>query len=372
MTQINDRKTIKELMENTKQFVIPASTVTLANERKLIVKGQEMPMTASAWKDLLSIAGVTQKITNHLNSTMKNGAGYTMVRALLRAMKGNGGSFKIYLDTDQKKVVRIIDADEQGGASISADAVEQFLDYILKTSGGRVQLREMFSTDGGTKVTFNLKYTDEVPLQIPGEDISLGKQWVWDLLGPSEVSDFVERLICTNGMTGIVPGVNAVYLDGGSSTSDWYNTIFHDINNPNEAIIKQYENAMMRARQSHLSVREYEDVRNYLESNWVQDASMINDVFGDDEELRRIYDSRGINLRNASERQKSNMITPVQAWDALNLMTDLASHKYKTPVSDGVRKATQKKAGKIMNSAWDEDGIIYNAPRLKDFGSKWS
>jgi hypothetical protein len=271
------------------------------------------------------------------------------------------------IDEENKQVSRIcLEGDLQGGKAISPAAIEELIMYTMDKSD-KVKLANTFVSDGGTKVTFNLKWDSPISLPLKGEDIALGKQVVWDLIGPTTIADFVERQICTNGMTAIVPSRKAQFLDSESDPSEWYKLLYKDIMNPNKSIITHYQDKVYEAVNTNLSVYEYNKIKSHVMSNWNRDADKITRFLGNDD-WRFEYEKVGIDLTNASAGQLRNCPTPVNAWDAVNCLTDLSSHKYNSDVTDRVCRDTQRMAGQLLNKTWDENQQIFNTPTFKNSG----
>lgn len=236
------------------------------------------------------------------------------------------------------------------------------INYAVERTGKKLNVRDTFITDGGTKVTFNLRWDVKIPLMMPNEDIVLGKQITWDLLGDTVMSDFVERLICTNGMTGIVPR-NGQVLNSDNTPSDWYDLIFNQLTNPNKETIKEYEANVLRAMQANLSVLEFNTIKGHVMAHWKDDADKILRYIGD-ERWKTEYKNKAIDLEKLTAGQLRNCPTPVNAWDAVNLLTDLASHQYNAPVSHSVKKETQRMAGKLIRKTWDDDVQMLDVPKF--------
>lgn len=357
---------LKAQLASTKSFTVPMSDIKVESRDNFVVKGNRVKVSDTAFKDLLKLVGLTHKTVNHINDEIANGAGYTLIKELLRAMSTKKGTnVTLLIDEEDRQIKRICHEGElEGGSAVSPAAIEEMILQTMDKSD-KVKLANTFVSDGGTKVTFNLKWDN--PLTLPalkGEDIALGKQIIWDLIGPTSISDFVERQICTNGMTAVVPSRKAVFLNGESDPSQWYNLLYKDIMNPNKSIITHYSDKVYEAMNTNLSVYEYNKVKSHLAGNWTKDMPLIKNFLGD-EDWKYDYEHVGIDLTKASAGQLRNCPTPVSAWDAINGLTDLASHKYNSVVSDRVCRDTQRMAGRMLNKTWDESQQIFNTPMFK-------
>jgi len=171
-------------------------------------------------------------------------------------------------------------------------------------------------------------------------------------------------------MTAVIPG-KAHFLDSNTDPSEWYKQLYKDIINPNKSIIQHYQDKTYQAMKTNLSVYEYNQVRAHVLSHWKDDMPRIQRFLGLDD-WKYDYEKVGIDLTKATAGQLKNCPTPVNAWDAINCLTDLSSHRYNSQVSDKVCRDTQRMAGRLMNKTWDENQQIHNVPSFKNAGPAFS
>lgn len=348
---------------DVRALTVPVSSLRLLSNSRVEIDGKLLSMSGTAFKDLIKLSGLTQKAIDHLNSTISNNAGFKLIKEVMKAVAKNSGN-RISLLISPELEIQRIRPDGGGQSGVSPEQLENIVDYAL-SSNDAIKLVDVFTTDGGTKATVNFKYDNPLNLGIRNEDIAYGKQIQWDMLGSTQVSDFVERLVCTNGMTAIRPAATAVYLTSQSTSEDWYKHLIKDIINPNREVITHYADRIKEAQNTNLSVAEYNVMMSHLLGYWKGDEGRILRYFGDDRNWKTLYDKRGINLEELTVQQLKNCPTPVNAWDAVNCLTDLASHKYNATVSSNVKKQTQQMAGRYLNRDWDAHQQISNVPTFE-------
>jgi len=354
---------IQSALEQTKSFTVPMTEIKVISRRVFEVKGNRIPISATAFKDLLRLVGLTQKTVTHINQQLQSQVGFALIKELMKAMSTKKGmNVSLLIDLESKEVKRVCLEGESTGSNsaITPSAIEDLINYACDQSE-HVKLADTFISDGGTKVSFNLRWDVPIALKMRGEDIKYGKQIVWDLISDTTVADFVEREVCTNGMTGIIPGVGQT-LDSTTTPSEWYQLLFKDIVNPNSGLIRSYEHKVLDAMQTNLSVYEFNAIKSRLTEGWRDDTPRIVKYLGN-EDWKLDYANRAIDLEKLSAGQLKNCPTPVNAWTAINCMTDLASHTYTSSVPDRVRKSTQKFAGQLLNKTWDENQQIDRVPK---------
>lgn len=357
---------VQKNLQNTKKITTPISSIKIVKERTFEIEGKNFPVEKSAYDDLLKIVGMSNKTVGHINDTITEGAGFAVVKELMKAISHRKGTkVTLLVSTDTASIARIALEGEAEGAhgSVAPAVIQELINFAIEKNP-RVHLKDTLVMDAGTKIAFNLMYDKAFPLAMPKEDISLGKQIIWDLLGPTQIGDFAERLICTNGMTGIRPG-NFQNLDGTSTSGDWYKTLYDSIINPNAELIKKYEDLVYKAMQTSLSVYEYNQIKAKLMTTWYSDAEKIMGYLGNESWKTTYIQQHNIELDKLSAAQMHNCPTNVNAWDAINAVTDLASHTYKTPVSHRQIKDAQNFAGKLLNKNWDANSWMVATPNFK-------
>jgi hypothetical protein len=353
---------LQEAISTTKKYTLPIGDIKILDRHTFRVRQMDLPVSKTAFKDLLKIVNLTDRTIDTLNMELQYGAGFALIKELMKAMAARKGvNVNLYIDETNKKVVRI--SDSGVGDAVPMDMIQNLLEYAMDVNQD-LSMRNSYITDGGTKVVLDLMHSNNITLMIKGENISLGKQIVWDLLGPTSVHDLVERLVCQNGMTAIEPKRKAKFLSGESKVDEWYQMLFKDLIDPNKELVEHYQTRLLQARQTNLSVYEFNQVKSQLMDTWYADHDVIIKYLGNDE-WKNSYSRKGIELEKLTAGQLKNCPTSVNAWDAINCMTDLCSHKYKTEVSPGSMVNTQRMAGKLLNKQWDMDQQMYDVPTFK-------
>jgi len=344
--------------QDIRSITVMASDIKIKSNEVIIVKGTRMPMATEAFEDILDLAGIGKKTITHLNDTMDNTSGYTLVQMVMNHLATKRQlKLKIIVDLASQKVIRVADESTLVNA-ISLDSFEKLMELIQRDSS-KIVFLDPVMMESGTKVSVQVKWDQSIPLTFKGEDIALGKQFTYDMFGAMTVEDLVERQICTNGMTGIVPAY-AKELTSGNDPGEWYKQIIQGLRTPNQDFIKTYEKYLLAAKQSNLSVSEYNTIK-YQMMHWNKDPEIIRRYLGT-EDWKLDYEKRGITLSELTKDQLKNCPTPVNKWDAINLMTDLSSHIYNSHVDGKTMRDTQQLAGKFLRRPADEDRFVYNVP----------
>lgn len=351
---------VREALQSVATFNIKVDAIKIISTDRLEVNGQPVKMNRQAFKDLVKMCGLSQKVVTQLNQTLKAGVGYNLIKEMIKALGKQSGRKLSLLICQEAKEVKRIAPEGALNVAINPETVDELVSYTLEKNN-RIKLTDTFIDNGGTTVSFNLVYDSPLTTAFPNEEISLGKQVVWDMFNPTQIYDMVERLICTNGMVGVVPG-DSYSLDNSSTPSEWYTKMYHELSNPSKDLINRYEQGMLNARQNNLSVFEFNEIKDALKS-FDADQDKVMRYLGD-ERWKKEYEKRAINLDTLTHAQQKNCPTPINAWDGINALTDLASHTYNSVVPDRVRRGLQRKAARFLNGVWDETQQMLSVPRF--------
>lgn len=351
--------------KNTKRMILEFSKMKILSNSFCEIDNTTITMSKKAFTDLLHMVGLTNKSVTFINNEVNDDAGYQIMRELMKALAARKRmKVAVYINELSREIVRFSPEDESllPGAPIPSKQMQSMLESLLGING--ITLADSFIGDGGTTATFNINYEQSIPLIMKGEDITIGKQIKWDMFGETKVSDFVQRQVCTNGMTRVMPSRASYSLTNESAPSEWYTQLHRDLMAPNKEILNHYQERVIQAMQTNLSVHEYNSIAGHMISNWAMDMPLITKFIGDGS-WKTEYERKSIDLNKLSAAQLRNCPTPVNAWDAINCMTDLASHTYNSSVGSAVKMQTQNLAGNMLNKKWDEEQQIMHVPTFK-------
>lgn len=353
------------LVENailrSKELKVEAGDIRIKSSNKISVSGMELEMSNQSFKDLLKFAGLNNKTIKNFNQNFKEGTGYNILSELTKRVAENGNS-KLSLYVGDNLIVERIARSGDNKNPITPEGFAGLLD--IANNNNNLEIRNTFVENGGTKIGVNLIHPDHISLKFAGENISLGKRLDWDMFEGLTVSDLAYRLVCSNGMTRIEP-MGAVNIKS-ANPSQIYKDLFADFNNESrkEKLIYAYEKGVINAMTENLSVREYENIINVI-SPWMEKDEMLINKFIGDEMWKLDYSNRNIDLEKLTSSQKANCPTPINAWDAINMLTNLSSHDYRSNVSASAKNTAQGMAGKLLRGTWDMRFQVSNLPTYR-------
>lgn len=327
---------------------------------KIIVDGQPIRISEQAFKKLLKRLRVPPAFANRFTDQFGED-GLKQLMTMLKSHKSSKNDTRVTLLANPKTMV----IDDILPAGIAAISNELFVDfasdiidrYDLKPThfgtnelGGviinSVNDRNMFSIDGMNDESFFGGVTFS---NIPGEGLV--------------VSPFLERLICSNGMTSRIHQdtfrLNSLEPE---SISD-FNGSMADLASVGFRPIGLF-NSVRRASQVNASVSEVYGAMHTIMTNAPKSVTTDHiqrylPVY----RIEKAYEDYSTPLNLMSKKQLRTANSGMTIWDAVNGMTNFASNDNNPLLNDFKRSNIMKEAGRLLNKAnYDFDAIVSTDP----------
>jgi hypothetical protein len=319
----------------------------------------KVSITRKAYSELLATAGLTKKTLTFFNNNFiseeeDRAAGLVVFNNL----KEQNSSTEVVAAIKDAHIVRFA-TPAKHAASISNYKLVEILEYCVGHSN-HLEIKSVNINPYGTEATFNLIDNRKLTISIPGEDIAVGWTIHWDFLNGTTVQPYAERQVCSNGMTAPKNVGDSVVLTSDTSAETWREYLMDD--RRMKRVVEKYEKAVIAASQALLSLKEYDEIKEIAMDHYLEDEKFINEEMPFN--FLKDYIQNGIDHTSLTQKQKGSCPTPVSAWDAINMLTWLASHpeERKTKHGGWHDDKVKKEAGKILFSFWDCDSWVFNAP----------
>jgi hypothetical protein len=260
----------------------------------------------------------------------------------------------LLVDHKEKKISDILPA---GYASISNENfigfAEQFIDQY------NLDVTHMGSDPRGG-VTINT-VSPNTMLQIPGMKNELFHTGVTFRNTPDrglEVSPFLNRLICTNGMT-------STQFD---ESYGLHQLTDKNINEFNEHMLRLASTGFQpvgmaeqirKASYTNASIQEVEQALNRVISS---DKSINYDYmqrYIPIERITKAYEMKGVNTAELNAKQRGTANSGLTVWELVNGITNFASNDTKFAINDNTRGNLMVGAGNLlMKKEYDMEGLL--------------
>ena len=351
-TQASNLKPIRKEL-NLSEFQIEG-------QDKIVIDGQPIKISAKAFAKLLKRLRIPPAFANRFTEQFGED-GLKQLMQMLKASKSDKNDTTVVLLANPKTMV-IDDILPAGTAAISNELFVDFASgiidrYDLKPTqfgcddlGGvvinTVNDKNMFNIDGLKDENF---YGGVTFSNIPGEGLV--------------VSPFLERLLCSNGMT------SRIHEDT------------YKLNNLEPEVITQFNDSMAdlasigfrpmglfnNVRKASMTQASLSEVYGAMSTMMgVAPKEMTNDYLQRYLPIYRIekaYEDYSAPVHELNKKQLRTADSGMTIWDAVNGMTNFASNDNNPLLGDFGRADIMKAAGKLLNkSSYDFDAIVTTNP----------
>jgi hypothetical protein len=327
---------------------------------KIIIDGQPIKISQKAFGKLLKRLRIPPAFANRFTDQFGED-GLKQLMAMLKSHKSSKNDTRVTLLANPKTMV-IDDILPAGTAAISNEAFVDFSSNIIDrfdlkpTQFGTDDLggviintvndKNMFSVDGMKDENF---YGGVTFSNIPGEGLV--------------VSPFLERLVCSNGMT------SRIHEDTFKLTSlqpdiiNEFNGQMADLASIGFRPMGLFNN-VRRASEVQASVSEVHGAMSMLMSK--SPKTMTNEYiqrYIPTNRIEKAYEDYSSPIREMNKKQLRTANSGMTIWDAVNGMTNFASNDNNPSLGDFARADIMKAAGKLLNKTnYDFDAIVSTDP----------
>ena len=347
-------------MENLEILKVNSNNVKLTGDEYITIGAMPVKINNQAKQDLIKLSTLTKSSINKMNNKINGRGGYKVLNEIIRRSNDK-------LNLIVNKVDMTVERISTKSPDVSYTAFEEIIDHIVQKNDVGVSSHHILNH--GTTNIISLTNDNPFEVGLVGENISVGKSIKWDMVEGISTQDHILRQICTNGMIGQQEGkVNNL---NNMSIDALYNALLKDITVVEKSQLNHYERMVTCAMTTNLSVNEFNKIWKFLNSNYNADDHIIKNYIGTDQ-WKGEYIDRGIDIENLTIEQLKNCPSPVNTYDAINCLTDLASHTYKSDVSDNVKYKAQLMAHKKLYGTYDTLAYVPNLPKFKLEGPRMS
>jgi len=340
------------MFDSITQVAVAPAAVKIHGTEWIEISGQTLRMSKGAYADLIKMAKLSKKAVHHIDSNIGRGTSAAIIHELFKSLTEEGAILTAYVNAESLTVQRFSNNDVEIHNNFKSGDLLNHLAESLERSHEDIQVNAPVIGPDGLSMNLSINCHNPITLGMEGEDIQWGKHFNWDIIDGLRVSDHIVRLACLNGQQ---TQSRSNYARLGTSPEE-FTELYRSILQPSKDKIVAHAAHVQNARQTNLSVRELNTVMSKL-LPYQDDMPTITQYLGDNR-YRADYNNRGIELDALSTQQLANCPTPVNAWDAINCLTDLGSHKSKSNVSDYDRQLLQSEGGKLLYSGWDADNWV--------------
>lgn len=335
------------------------SELEMLQNDKIGYNGLELSMTKDAISSLRSILGFGAQTEKNLDETFNEEVRRRIVN-LLKVAKTSSSK-----DLEIQMIV----------SPVSKNVLNFLTKSLLITPSNFFSLYENFASDsnleifdtsidasGRISISAKAKQGEFQVGSFADEVFHPGISFTSSYKGGIEVSSFVERLVCRNGMVrktkeetimlGATPEQNSLFFERMRLLQQ---RNFMPLN---------FVDSVVSAKNVNASLAEVELAHNAIAKAMRKGSEMkvdknLTSKFVPYFDVANQFKQKGLDIITLNQRQKENAITNVKVWDVINGITDFASHDYGFGVSDSSLKDLQVLAGSMFDKPfYDTQNLV--------------
>lgn len=326
--------------------VMPLRDIDIINLSSIGYKGAQIKLSERAFGDLLKVVGLPVKFTRDLDKLFNKDAQLKFIQNLKTAIQANKDlTVTLYINKEDKTCIKVSKANVQ---IISNEGAIQTIEQIVDQAGLVINDFSVNNTDGG----FSMNTTNPNSLfNIEGfkdEAHTGGVSFSNDPRDGFKVTPYVNRLVCTNGMT-MRSDDDEFKLD--DTGADGFKKFFNKLGD----FIKRgfrptnFDKNVESAVNTRASLNEMKLASDEIMKSLPADKT-LNDIarWVPFLETKNRYHNIGVDTNALTTKQMQGAKTGQTVWDLLNGVTNFASFDWGFGLNESTRMNLQRWAGMML------------------------
>lgn len=292
--------------------------VKLLSHDTVEVDGHKFPIDSTGLDSMGKLVKMPTAFANHVERVLGEDSRIKLVNAIRSGMD-NKKDVQVTVSLNKKgEVIGLTESSNR----LSINGFFNLFDRMVDRYGLGI---DRYTHNNGTiKLTTKLPNSEFRVGSFKDEAFVSGLTFELDGAGMAYYGSFYERLICTNGMIG------EVYERDGMTdlTSDRLIRFFNQFDElaKRNFVSESFASNVERAMKTRSSLAELEQIQRTIADNSTQPNNPFVEWFIPLSDIVSAYRKEGYDPSTFSAPQKRNAATNVTVWDAINVLTDFASH----------------------------------------------
>lgn len=325
---------------------VPVREINIVDDKTIELQGKRLEMTDTAFKNLISMIGMSKSFASKFESLFNAETKAKFINQMKNAMAAQLNEITMIVSPIQRKVVGFA---KQATDMISHDRFLNLSDRLIDQHGFEVTNWGVAADGSVTINAFNPKAQFEIGLQ--DEVFTAGLTMKNSPLKGIEVSPYVNRLWCTNGLTTSFAKDNYQLADLSPASMENFFQHMAELRR-NGFVPTDFADTVRRATNTPASLWEMERGHNMIRKHVGERADNWIPL----EENYQAY--RGINQDPAmlSADQKRRARSNQSIWSVVNGITHVGTHAPEAlafDMTDADSTSLMVNAGNILGSNWN-------------------
>lgn len=344
----------KEAIDKTptrKEFNL--KNLEVINDKTLSLNGKPVEMTKDAFKGLCKSVGLPVGFDKTFSQAFGDKARQQLVNKLKIAAQAKGNTtVSVVINPESRKIVGV---QKETKDLISNKTFLDTTSSIINKYG--LEVNDFSVSDNGA-VAINASSSKNVwgIAGIKDEDFFGGISFTNSVSGGFQVSPYVHRLICANGMIGksFEESMHLGHMDSRSMEKFW-----KGLNDLAERrfMPASFEEKVRLSMNTFASLAELEntsiDLKTYSDAQTNELEAWVPLY-----KTRMRYQAAGIDPHNLASNQKKGAKTGTTVWDLVNGITHFATHDNGFKIEEYDRRKLQVSASRLLTKDFDMANFI--------------
>ena len=327
---------------------VSLKNLEVVNDKTMSVDGLHIPMSNQAFKDVIKAVGLPVTFDKSFTGTFGEKARQQLINRLKSSMAAKGqSSVSLVVSPESKSIIGVHKSPKD---LISNDSFLKTASQIIDRHN--LEVNNFTVNDDGNIYISTSNPKNQWGLQgLKDEDFFGGVSFINNPKDGFQISPFLYRLVCANGMIGKafedtmkITSFDARGIEG----------LFNELNNMAKVGFKpaKFEEQVRAAISTKASLFEMEETYNMMRSFSGAEYKEL-EAWVPLQATRARYHAAGIDTITMSKEQKKNAKTGTPVWDVINGLTHFSTHDNGFRLDDTDRRRMQVEAGKMLAKEFD-------------------
>lgn len=352
----------QELFDSTAKRAVEAQPIRkevslksleVINDKTIAVEGMHIPMSNQAFKDVIKAVGLPVTFDKSFTGAFGEKARQQLINRLKTSMSAKGQStVSLVVSPESKSIIGVHKSPKD---LISNESFLKTATQVIDQHG--LEVNNFTVNSEGSIFISTSSPKNQWGLQgLKDEEFFGGVSFINNPKDGFQVSPFLYRLVCANGMIGksFEETMKLTSFDNSSMAG-----FFNELNIMAKTGFKptKFEEQVRGAISTNASLFEMEEAYHMMKAISGAEYKEL-EAWVPLQKTRARYHSAGIDTITMSKEQKKNAKTGTPIWDVINGLTHFSTHDNGFRIDDYDRRRVQMEAGKLLTKEFDMANLV--------------
>ena len=332
---------------------VSLKNLEVINDKTISVEGMQIPMSSQAFKDTIKAVGLPVTFDKSFTNSFGEKARQQLINRLKSSMAAKGQStVSLVVSPETKSIIGVHKSPKD---LISNDSFLKTASQVIDQHG--LEVNNFTVSDEGNIFISTSSPKNQWGLQgLKDEDFFGGVSFINNPKDGFQVSPFLYRLVCANGMIGksFEDTMKLTSFDSRAMAG-----FFNELNAMAKSGFKptKFEEQVRSAINTNASLYEMEEVYNIMRATSGAEYKEL-EAWVPLQKTRAKFHLHGIDTITMSKEQKKNAKTGTPIWDVINGLTHFSTHDNGFRIDDTDRRRMQVQAGAMLTKEFDMANLV--------------